>query len=290
MIFQVTKSSGFSHLAAATAAACLVFQAADAQAQEAIESSREKPVQLAHQAVFAKPDSNVPEVSTEELELILSRQSALVLDARPPLEWSISHIPGALNVAPKPGVDIALYSSDVAEVGRLVEHNKSRPLVLYCNGPYCGKSRRVAGQLLEAGYKNVHVYQLGAPVWRALVGLMVIEPDGARYVYKNDQTAVWIDVRDPTMFQAESIPGARSLPRNRVLPGKDVGEVFLAKQDGRLPMKDHNTRIIVFGRDSEQAREVAEALAREAFHNVTYFSGTYELLKESVNKERLNGR
>ena len=284
MDLQNTHRCSVFHLAAATAVAWLILQAADAQVQAAIAGPQEKSVQLARQAVLAKPGSSVPEVSTEELELILKNQSAFVLDARPSLEWSISHIPGSLNVAPKPGVSIALYSSDVAEIGRLVEDNKSHPLVLYCNGPFCGKSRRVAGQLLEDGYTNVRIYQLGAPIWRALVGVMVIEPDGARYVYKNDQTAVWIDGRDPTIFQVGSIPGARNVPRSRVLPGKDVGEVFAAKNDGRLPMEDHNTRIIVFGRDSEQAREVAEALAREAFHNVTYFSGTYEVLKESINK------
>lgn len=41
-------------------------------------------------------------------------------------------------------------------------------------------------------------------------------------------------------------------------------------------MNDHNARIIVFGADPEQARYVAEAIAREAFHNVTFFGGTYE--------------
>jgi hypothetical protein len=49
-------------------------------------------------------------------------------------------------------------------------------------------------------------------------------------------------------------------------------------------MQDHNTRIIVFGQDSEQASDVAEALAREAFHNVTYFAGTYAVLKAVVDK------
>jgi len=73
--------------------------------------------------------------------------------------------------------------------------------------------------------------------------------------------------------------GARNIPHSRVLPRKDVGEVFAAKNDGRFPMEDHNTRIIVFGRDSAKAITVAEALVREALHNVTYFSGTYEELK-----------
>jgi rhodanese-related sulfurtransferase len=248
------------------------------------DTDQENFVHLSGQAVFEKPGSSVPEVSTDELQQILEDQSAVVLDTRPYLEWSVSHIPGALNVAPRPGVPMALYTSDVTEIGRLVDGVKSKPLVLYCNGPNCGKSKRVSVAALEAGYKNVRRYQLGAPVWRALIGIMVIEPDGARYVFENDQTAVWIDVRDPSEFLDGSIRGARNLPQSKVLTGKDVGEVFAAKNDGRLPMEDHNTRIIVFGLDSKQASEVAEALAREAFHNVTYFAGTYEGLKALIEE------
>jgi rhodanese-related sulfurtransferase len=175
-------------------------------------------------------------------------------------------------------VPIALYTSDEKEVGRIVGGDKSQALVLYCNGPYCGKSKRVAAELLESGYSDVRRYQLGAPVWRALVGIMEIEPDGVRHVFGNDQTAVWIDVRDAVDFDKGSIPGARNLPQSLVLPEKDTGEVFAAKNDGRLPMQDHNARIIVFGQSSEQASDVAKALAREAFHNVTYFAKSYEEL------------
>ena len=78
-----------------------------------------------------------------------------------------------------------------------------------------------------------------------------------------------------TVFDARPFKEYASL----VLPGKDVGEVKKAKDDGRLPMEDHNTRIIVFGKDSAQVRAVAEAVAREAFHNVSYFVGRYETLK-----------
>jgi rhodanese-related sulfurtransferase len=245
-------------------------------------ADEEDSVQLVRQSVFAESESGAHEVSTKELEQILQNGSAIVLDTRPHLEWSVSHIPTAINVAPKPGVPMALYTSDVAEVGRVVDGDKSQPLVLYCNGPYCGKSKRVAGELLEAGYTNVRRYQLGAPVWRALVGVMVIEPDGVRYVSEHDQSAVWIDVRNASEFGKGSIRGARNLPRSGVLEGKDVGEVFAAKNDGRLPMEDHNTRIIVFGQDRNEASEVANALAREAFHNVAYFAGSYEAIKVLV--------
>jgi rhodanese-related sulfurtransferase len=81
---------------------------------------------------------------------------------------------------------------------------------------------------------------------------------------------------------ANPIPNARNLPLSGVKPGKDVGEVKKAKDDGRLPMEDHNTRIIVFGRDGAQAKAVAEAIAREAFHNVSYFAGPLERLRTAA--------
>jgi len=187
-----------------------------------------------------------------------------------------------MNMSAKPGVPLSLYVSDVAEIGRVVQDNKAAPIVLYCNGPSCGKSKRLAEELLTAGYTNVRRYQLGIPVWRALGGITEIEVEGGRYVREKDQTAVWIDAREPEEFAANPIPNARNLPLSSVKPGKDVGEVKKAKDDGRLPMEDHNTRIIVFGRDWAQAKAVAEAIAREAFHNVSYFAGPLERLQTAA--------
>jgi rhodanese-related sulfurtransferase len=223
---------------------------------------------------LAQPSEKTAEVSTEELKSILAERSATVFDARPHLEYAISHIPGALNVAPKAGVPMSLYVSDVAEIGRVLGDRKDAAIVLYCNGPFCGKSKRLAEELLAAGYSNVRRYQLGAPVWRALVGVMQIEPDGLRYVRENDKTAVFFDVRSAEEFAAGSISGARHLPRE---------EVVKAKDDGRLPMEDHNTRIIVMGRDSAQARAAAEEIAKNAFHNVSYYGGKISDLKTASN-------
>jgi rhodanese-related sulfurtransferase len=230
-------------------------------------------------AKLMEPNQKSAEVSTQDLEQILAEGSGTVFDARPHLEWAISHIPGAVNVAPKPGVPMAQYVSDVTEVLRQMNGDKSRAVILYCNGPFCGKSKRLAEELLAAGFANVRRYQLGAPTWRALVGVMEIELDGALYAYQRDKTAVLIDAREREEFAAGTIPGARSIPRSLVQVGKDVGELVKAKNDGRLPMEDHNTRIIVFGKDSVQARFVAEQIGREAFHNVAYFVGTYATLR-----------
>jgi rhodanese-related sulfurtransferase len=225
-------------------------------------------------ATLGEQNAKSAEVSTHELQSLLRTGGVVLLDTRPHLEWAMSHIPGALNVAPKRGVPMSQYVSDVAEIERLTGGDRTRAMVLYCNGPFCGKSKRLSEELLAAGFKDVRRYQLGAPVWRALGGLMEIELDAVRQVHANDGTAVFIDVRDSSEFERGSVRRAVNLQRAKVLKGKDIGEVKAAKDDGRLPMEDHNTRIVIFGRDVEQARAVAEAVCREAFHNVTYFRGT----------------
>ena len=240
--------------------------------------------QTIHQATLGEPSPRTAEVSTEELRRILAAKTATVLDTRPFLEYAISHIPGARNVAAKPGVPMSMYVSDVAEIGRTVGGDKVAPLVLYCNGPFCGKSKRLAEELLAAGFTDVRRYQLGIPVWRALGGVCEIELEGLRHVLAQDRTAVLLDVREAEEFRKGTLPGARNIPRSLVLEGKDVGEVKKAKDDGRLPMEDHNTRVIVVAADAAGARYVADAIAREAFHNVTYFGGTLDEARAAVPK------
>jgi rhodanese-related sulfurtransferase len=238
-------------------------------------ASAESPATV-YETTLMESGQKTLEVSTNEFRKILTEKSATVFDARPLMEYSMSHIPGAVNVSEKPGVPISQYVSDVAEIGRVVGNNRSAPIVLYCNGPFCGKSKRLSEELIAAGYTNVRRYQLGIPVWRALVGITEIQIDGLLYVLKGDRTSVFLDARSPEEFKSGSIPGAKSLP---------LADVKKAKDDGRLPMEDHNTRIIVFGRDGAQARAVTEAIAKEAFHNVSFFGGVFdELMPKIVSK------
>ncbi len=132
------------------AAAVILLAAAPAAAQTVFDTT------------LGESNQKSAEISTQELRQILNSGSAMVLDARPTLEYAISHIPGALNVAPQPGRPAHLYISDVAEIGRLVGGVKTKALILYCNGPFCGKTKRLATELLEAGYTSVRRYQLGA--------------------------------------------------------------------------------------------------------------------------------
>jgi rhodanese-related sulfurtransferase len=233
-------------------------------------------------ATSGESGAKTPEISTEELRRILAEKSAMVFDVRPATEFATSHIPGAVNVSQKPGTSKALYVSDVAEISRLLGDDKAKPVVLYCNGPFCGKSKRVSEDLLAAGFTNVRRYQLGIPVWRALGGITQIEPEGARYVMQNDRTAVWLDTRTAQDIAKAPLSGAKRIGVEVAKGGKDNAAMQQAKNDGTLPIEDHNTRIIVFGDDPQTVRSVTEAIAKEAFHNVAFFASNVADLTRAV--------
>jgi rhodanese-related sulfurtransferase len=222
------------------------------------------------------------EVTTNYLKGVLGDQKVWVFDARPTDEYAMSHIPGALNVAQKLGTPTSEYISDACEIERIVgEDNKNAQLILYCNGPFCGKTKRLEADLVAsmdedhpcAGFTNVWRYQAGAPVWRALVGTMQIEASAVREVRKKDKTARIYDARPDTGKHRGG-----KIPHSIVLP---VDEVTAAKDDGRLPMEDHNTRLICFGETGSQAKALADEIAKNAFHNVTFFNGTAEEFRKA---------
>jgi len=51
-------------------------------------------------------------------------------------------------------------------------------------------------------------------------------------------------------------------------------------------MTDHNTRIFVVGDSGAEARMVAEAIVRDAFHNVAFFDGTITDLPQLVEGDQ----
>jgi rhodanese-related sulfurtransferase len=206
-----------------------------------------------------------PEISTKELRAALADPRVIILDARPFAEFAVSHIPGARSVAGKPGTSGALYTADVNDVTRTVP-DKTRRLVLYCNGLYCGRSKRFGAELIKAGYTNVRRYQLGIPAWRAFGGTTQIEKEGLLSLLTKDRTAVLVDARERGEA-GHPLAGAKSIP---------LAETTAAKDDGRLPMTDHNTRILVVGTTGTQARAVADAIVRDAFHNVAFYDGTLD--------------
>ena len=219
------------------------------------------------QATLAEANQKTPEVSTEQLRRILADGSAIVLDTRTRLEFEAGHIPGARALGVPP-------DQQVGAVERLVRGDKAVALVLYCNGPYCQASRRLAERLAGAGFTNVRRYQLGMPVWRALGGPTAIERGGFLRIYKVDRTAVLFDVRSSSEYNKTSLAGTLNVPADDVASGR------LKKMP--LPEDDFNRRIVLFGKDATQARAVAEVLRKRPWHNVSYLADTYSALAAAV--------
>jgi rhodanese-related sulfurtransferase len=218
-------------------------------------------------ATLAEPNQKTSEVSTEQLRRILADGSAVIIDTRTREEFEAGHIPGAHMLDAPP-------SDHVRAVEPLVRGDKAAALVLYCNGPYCQASRRLAEELVAAGFTNVRRYQLGIPVWRALGGPTAIELGGFLRVYKVDLTAVIFDGRSAGEFAKKSLAGTLNVPLDDVAAGR------LKKLP--LPEDDFNRRVVLFGRDGAQARAFADVLRTRPWHNVSYLSGTYDALAAAV--------
>jgi rhodanese-related sulfurtransferase len=224
-----------------------------------------------YQSVLVEPNQKTEEVSTEQVRAIVADGSAILLDSRPRQEFVNGHLPGARFLD-------GPASAHVAAAEALVGGDKSKALVLYCNGPFCQASRRLADQLVEAGFTNVRRYQLGIPVWRALGGPTAIELEGVMRVIKFDRTAVFFDARSSGQFAQGTISGAQNIPPEKQSP--------LKMQGIKMPEDDFNTRIILFGEDGDQAHALAEAFSKRPWHNVMYFTGSYDDLAPAIAQKR----
>jgi rhodanese-related sulfurtransferase len=206
-------------------------------------------------AVIGEADPVTPELSSNELQRILDEKTIPVLDVRSAEEYALAHIPGSRN----------FYEKEVEQVLKAYP-DRATSLVFYCNGPYCGKSKRLSEQLKSKGYSRIRRYQLGLPVWRALGHTVQTDLPAVRYILNGDRTAVWVDARRSDVFAKGSLPGAVNI---------EAGQAEAANEDGRLPRKDKGTRVIVFADDPAQARVVAEEIAHKAYWNSSYFGGRF---------------
>jgi rhodanese-related sulfurtransferase len=226
------------------------------------------------QATLGETNQKTEEVSTEAVQRILADGSAIVLDSRKRAEYVAGHIAGAKNVSPPADAPPSAY---VAAVEQLVGGDKSKALVLYCNGPHCQASRQLGAELAAAGFTNVRRYQLGMPMWRTLSGPVEIEVEGILRIYKIDQTALFLDARSPEDFAKDNLSGTHNVPADKLASD--------GLRKAPMPNNDFNTRIVLFGRDAAQARALADAIGKTPYQNVSYFPGPYEALAMAVKSK-----
>ena len=108
---------------------------------------------------FNKRDELEP-VSRKELLKRLRAGAVTVLDVRPPDEFALGHLPGAMNIPLR------------ALKKRLTELDTAQEIVAYCRGEYCVLSFEAVALLRARGF-NVRRLEDGLPEWRA-AGLPVV--------------------------------------------------------------------------------------------------------------------
>lgn len=109
-------------------------------------------------------------ISREELATRLKDGVVTVLDVRPEAEFSLGHLPGAINIP-------------IGELKRrLADLPKRREIVAYCRGPYCVWSFEAVATLRAKGYR-VRRLEDGFPEWKA-AGLDVNLKAGADHRYE----------------------------------------------------------------------------------------------------------
>jgi rhodanese-related sulfurtransferase len=84
--------------------------------------------------------------------------SAVMVDARETGFFVDGHLPGA--------VSLPLGEVEAQLAGFLRKIPLERTLVVYCNGYGCPDSFDLGLRLLEAGYRDVRVFEGGFPEWR----------------------------------------------------------------------------------------------------------------------------
>lgn len=156
-------------------------------------------------------------IDTEGLQKLLDSDAAVtVIDARNPEEYQEVHIKGAISL-PEP---------KFADHADRLPADKDAMLVFYCNGVKCGKSKKAAAKAQKLGYRNIHVYADGMPVWEEKGLPIYAGPDYEKKIEtskiapqpldaltkKGDGSFTLMDVRDPEEFREGHIPGAINIP------------------------------------------------------------------------------
>ncbi len=176
-------------------------------------------------------------ISTDQLKKMLDeRKNFLLVDARSTQEYQEAHIKGAVNIPEK----------NLEENKSLLPADKSTPIIIYCNGVLCGKSKRLGEKIVPLGYANILLYAEGIPVWeerslpivpgpeygKKIQTKMLNPADVNMLIEAKKSDYVLVDVRDASEFRAGHIPTAINIP----------AETF-ASESGALPK---NKKIIVY--------------------------------------------
>ena len=84
-------------------------------------------------------------------------KECLFIDSRHAFEYKMGHIQGAINIALN---EYEIHRSQLDSI------EKSRPLIIYCDGAECNSSMELGVKLMEAGFTNIKMFFGGWQEWK----------------------------------------------------------------------------------------------------------------------------
>ncbi len=211
-----------------------------------VEYQPGQPASKIKKIVFGLPAGT--EIDIHEMLAILQGQRGpyTLGDARPAARYPDGHIPSAIST---PGNDKEAFLASLPE-------DKNRLLVFYCGGPTCPYTGKAIEMAQAVGHTNLKGFQAGLPGWKKNKLPVHASP---RWLAKNlDPHHVVLDVRPPVQAAAAHIPGAVSLPAERI---QAMTQGFIDRQvEAKLPgVSDKRAPIILYA-DSHADQGVLIAL------------------------------
>jgi rhodanese-related sulfurtransferase len=110
-------------------------------------------------------NGGLPGVSVKYVKKALEKDSAVVIDSRPPRKFKKGHVPGA----------ISLPTTRFEESQGALPEDKGTELIFYCGGYKCPLSAKAANKVKALGYTNAKLYQAGYPDWNSEEKALAIE-------------------------------------------------------------------------------------------------------------------
>ena len=186
----------------------------------------------------------------------------VLVDSRPLPRLQEGTIPTAIN--------IPFTTKGFDELAaKMLPADKAKRVIFFCQGITCMLSPNSLRRAEAMGYTNVKVYREGWPEWTTKnVGVLAAAHLKEAWIGK-DIPHVLIDARPAAEIQSGFIKGAVSVEPSRV-----------AKAIADLPPKDLKAPIMVYDAgDGKAATEVAQAITKAGFPNVTVVTGGFAAWK-----------
>ncbi len=116
-------------------------------------------------------------ISAAELAVLLKHENpeldqdrhpgrVILLDLREPRDFAIGHLPGALSLSYYPRAEALAEILELKIEREWPDADRALPVVFYCYGPECLRSREAGAQAARLGFRNVLWFRGGIQEWR----------------------------------------------------------------------------------------------------------------------------